>query len=172
MSVVMGPDSDQSQALYRLVEQYQTALLRLCYVSLGDRAQAEDAVQETFLKAYQALRSFRGDCSEKTWLVRIAVNTCRDMQRSAWFRHIDRRVTPDQLPPASTPFEEKDEELTMEVMRLPRKLREAVMLYYYQDMGVGEIAASLGVAPSTVSNRLKMARKKLRTRLEGGRSDE
>ncbi len=168
MEVVTGPDSILNQALARLVDQYQTALLRMCYLYLHDAALAEDAVQETFLKAYKALPAFHGDCSEKTWLMHIAVNTCRDMQRSAWFRHVDRRVTPDVLPDASAPFEEADEELTLAIMGLPRKLREAVILYYYQDMSVTEIAAALGVVPSTVSNRLKHARKKLRATLEGG----
>lgn len=71
------------QRLVRLVEQYQTDLLRLCYIQLHDTALAEDAVQETFIKAYRSFPSFRGDCSEKTWLMRIAVNTCRDMIHSA-----------------------------------------------------------------------------------------
>ena len=58
------------QRLVRLVEQYQTDLLRLCYIQLHDTALAEDAVQETFIKAYRSFPSFRGDCSEKTWLMR------------------------------------------------------------------------------------------------------
>ena len=55
------------QRLVRLVEQYQTDLLRLCYIQLHDTALAEDAVQETFIKAYRSFPAFRGDCSEKTW---------------------------------------------------------------------------------------------------------
>ena len=53
------------QRLVRLVEQYQTDLLRLCYIQLHDTALAEDAVQETFIKAYRSFPAFRGDCSEK-----------------------------------------------------------------------------------------------------------
>lgn len=83
-----------------MVNQYQGMLLRMCYVYLRDMEQAKDATQETFLKAYKSLASFRGDCSEKSWLVRIAINTCRDMQRSAWFRYMDRRITPEDLPQA------------------------------------------------------------------------
>ena len=122
LEVVTGPDFVHAQTLNRLVEQYQTDLLRMCYLHLQDIELSRDAVQETYLKAYRALNSFRGECGEKTWLTAIAINTCRDMRRSAWFRHMDRRVTPDMLPAASIAFEEKDEEVLMAVMALPVKL--------------------------------------------------
>ena len=80
-------DENARQRLVRLVEHYQTDLLRLCYIQLHDTALAEDAVQETFIKAYRSFPSFRGDCSEKTWLMRIAVNTCRDMIHLNSFRN-------------------------------------------------------------------------------------
>ena len=105
MEVVKGPDSVREQQLCRMVNQYQTSLLRLCYMQLNDKALAEDAVQETFLKAYKGMEAFRADSTEKTWLMRIAVNTCRDMLRSAWLRHLDRRVTPEQLPEPAAPPE-------------------------------------------------------------------
>ena len=91
MDAAKDPGSLRDQTIERLIEQYQTPLLRLCYIQLQDRALAEDAVQETFLKAYKGFAQFRGDSSEKTWLAHIAVNTCRDFQRGAWFRHTDRR---------------------------------------------------------------------------------
>ena len=123
-------------------------------------------VQETYLKAYRSMPAFRGDCSEKTWLMRIAVNVCRDMLRSAWFRHLDRRITLEQLPePIAQPSEE-DCFLTVEVMRLPQKYREAVLLYYYEAMTTDEIAQALGVAKSTVSARLEQGRQALRKALE------
>lgn len=170
MGVVEAPDSIREQALCRLVDQYQTALLRMCYVYLHDAALAEDAVQETYLKAYKVLDAFRGESSEKTWLMRIAINTCRDMLRSAWFRHLDRRVTPDSLPEASQPPQAEDAELTLTVMQMPPKFREVVLLYYYQDMTMTEIAGALGVSQSTVSARLGRAHSKLHAVLERGRS--
>lgn len=71
MEVVKGPDSVREQTLCRMVEQNQTDLLRMCYLYLHDAALAEDAVQETFLKAYRAMDGFREECNEKTWLVRM-----------------------------------------------------------------------------------------------------
>ena len=125
-----------------------------------------DAVQETFVKAWRAALSFRGECSEKTWLMRIAINVCKDMRRSGWFRFIDRRVDPSRLPePAACTDEQR--ELSMLVMQLPRRLLEVVLLYYYQGMTTRETASALGIPQQTVVSRLHSARKRLRISLEG-----
>ena len=171
MEAVKDPDSRRDQTIERLITQHQTSLLRLCYVQLQDQALAEDAVQETFLKAYKGFDSFRGDSSEKTWLTRIAVNTCRDFQRGGWFKHTDRRVTPDMLPVGTVQPDTEDLDLSLAVMKLPWKMREAILLYYYQDMSTEEIAETLGIAQSSVSNRLRRGREKLRKLLEGRDQD-
>lgn len=155
-----------------MVDEYQTMLLRMCYLYLRDRTLAEDAVQETFIKAYRSMQSFRGDSSEKTWLMKIAMNTCCDIHRSRWFRLIDRRYTPEMLPEAAEPFEQEEEDLVAEIMQLPLKLREVIVLHYYQNMNVTEIADSLGISQSSVSGRLKRGREKLRALLERGKIHE
>ncbi len=171
MEAVKDPDSRRDQTIERLITQYQTSLLRLCYVQLQDQALAEDAVQETFLKAYKGFDSFRGDSSEKTWLTRIAINTCRDFQRGGWFKHTDRRITPEMLPVGTIQPDTEDLDLSLAVMKLPRKIREAIILYYYQDMSTEEIAETLDIAQSSVSNRLRRGREKLRKQLEGRDQD-
>ena len=170
MEVVTNSDSILENRLIYLMEQYEKDLLRMCSVYLRDRSLAEDAVQETFLKAYQSWDRFRNECDAKTWLMRIAINTCRDYRRSAWFRHMDRRITPEELPPAVVPIEEPHVELTLAIMRLPLHLKEVTILHYYQDMTTREIADTLNIAQSTVSTRLNRARTKLRTLLERGES--
>ena len=157
--------------LERLVEEYQTAVLRICYLYLCDRSQAEDAVQETFLKVYKGLDTFRGESSEKTWIMKIAMNTCWNMNHSGWARFFNRRVTPEMLPEAAVPFEEKDDELTWAVIRLPIRLREVILLYYYQGLKVNEIAEALGISQPSVSGRLKRGREKLKDILEGREND-
>ena len=172
MIAEQGPSCNVEETFSRLVSEYQRQLLHMCAMMLRDDAAAEDAVQETFLKAYRALPQFRGECSEKTWLTRIAMNTCRDMTRTAWFRHTDRWVTPEdmQLPAQEeTSRNDESEELAQAIMKLPRKYRDALLLYYYQDMNQEEVAQALNTSPSTVSKRLKHARYKLRTLLERGR---
>ena len=169
MSRIKGPDQaqDPSQELERLVLRYQQPLLRTCFLYLRDRALAEDAVQETFLKAYRSLASFRGECSEKTWLMKIAMNTCCDLRRAYRCAASTRAVFPTCCRRRRNPSHRRQEALVMQVMQLPRKLREVTLLYYYQNMTVTEIAASLGISQSSVSGRLKRARNKLRTLLEG-----
>ena len=168
---VLDPDRERDQRIEELIRLYQVPLLRLCYIQLQDRALAEDAVQETFLKAYKGFAEFRGESSEKTWLVRIAVNVCRDYQRGSWLRHTDRSVTPDMLQIGETQPETEDMDLSLAVMKLPPKMREMILLYYYQDMGMEEIARTLGITQSTVSYRLKKSREKLRKLLEGRDQD-
>lgn len=171
MDFAQGPDKiqEKNEAFARLVDEYQTSLLRACFLYLKDRELARDAAQEAFLRAYRGWDAFRGDSSEKTWLIKIAVNVCHDLNRSGWRRFTDRRVTPETLPPARLPFFPEEEHLILDVMRLPPRLREAVILRYYHQMTVGEISSALGIAHSSVSGRLKRAEKKLKDTWEGGK---
>ena len=155
--------------LERAMGQYEESLLRMCFAYLGDAALAEDAVQETFLKAYRALDRFRGDAEEKTWLLRIAINTCRDLRRSAWFRHVDRRVTLEALGEPADPgleWSRWDDTLTRAVMELKPKYREAVLLCCYQGLTGQEAASVLKISRAAVMNRLKQAKATLRRELE------
>ena len=157
----------------RLMESYGDAMLRMCYLSLHDVMLAEDAVQDSFLKAYQKWHTFRGECSEKTWLMRIAVNTCRDYRRRAWMRWNDHRVDVEQLIlPGGTPVNSADDTVIRAVMALPPREKETVLLRYYQQMKLGEIAQALGIPEGTVTSRLNRARNKLRRQLEGWYFDE
>lgn len=166
MELVKGPNDSREEMLARMVAQYEITLLRTCYMYLRDRGMAEDATQETFLKAYKALETFRAESSEKTWLMRIAINTCRDMQRSAWFRFVDRRVEMEQLPlPAREPAFEEADDLTQAILRLPPRYREVILLYYYQDMTLREIASVLNIPVSTAGKRVKAACSKLKKML-------
>ena len=106
MSVVTGPDNLREEKISLLIRRYEKDLLRTCCIYLRDKDMAQDAVQETFFKAYKALDSFRGESTEKTWLYSIAFNVCRDMRRSAWFRYVDMRVTLDHLPDPVEPASE------------------------------------------------------------------
>ena len=165
-------NSDNENRLICLMNQYEKDLLRMCSVYLQDRSLAEDAVQETFLKAYQGLSAFRGDCSEKTWLMSIAINTCKNMRRNAWFRFVERQVSLEHLPAPAPNAGEGSVAVTQEVMLLPHRQREAVLLYYYQGLKEKEIAQALNISCAAVSKRLKKARARLHIALEGGTENE
>lgn len=170
MTAARGPTADRKcetdEAFTRMVTQYQTAIRRMCLIHLRDRSAAEDAVQETFLKAYTHMDTFRSESTERTWLMSIAINTCRDMNRSAWFRHTEKRITPEDVDASVPPQDEDALALAEAIRRLPVRHREAVLLYYYQDMTLQEVADVLHTAPSTVSKRLSQARDRLRLLLD------
>ena len=167
MSIVKGPDKLREEKLYQMIDKYEKELLRMCCVYLRDMSMAEDAVQETFLKAYKGLNSFRGNSSERTWLIRIAINVCNDMRRSAWFRFIDKKVDVDRLEIPRADQNDVSISLMMEIMRLPHKYMEVVLLYYYEDLKLNQIAETLGMSESMVSRRLRKAREMLKGMLEG-----
>ena len=75
---------DGPNRLEELVNTYETTLYRAALAILGDAHEAEDAVQDTFLRALRAWPGFRGDCAVETWLVRIAINVCKRQLRSPW----------------------------------------------------------------------------------------
>ena len=148
----------------RWMRDYGDGILRQCFLLLGDRAQAEDAAQETFLRAWRAYGSFRGGSSERTWLTAIAANVCRNLLRAPWER---RRVDLSLLEerPAEEPAE-PDDTVLRAVLSLPAKYRQVVVLYYYRECSTGEIAEMLGLPQGTVSVRLKRARERLRPMLK------
>ncbi len=159
--------SPESRQLTELVEMYQEDLLRVCFLYLQDQGLAEDAVQETFLKAYRALPQYRGKSSPKTWLTRIAINTCKDFRRTFWFRRVRWNQLPEWAASRGPDVSEEAIAVSVEIAQLPAKLKEAVLLYYYQDLTVNEIAEVLGISQSSVSERLKKARERLRQALKG-----
>lgn len=162
MEVVKGPDSNREDRLTRMVELYQSSLLTLCYAYLHERELAEDAVQETFLRAYKALNSFRGECKEKTWLTSIAINVCRSARKSSWYVRVNRSITPEDIPMAVwDQYDQDSADLAAAIQQLPDKLKEVILLYYYQEMTMSEIAQIVGVTPSMVSKRIKKAHVKL-----------
>ena len=156
----------QDQWLEEIMARWEVPLLRTCYLILRDAALAEDAVQETFLKAWRAYGDYRGEASEKTWLMRIAVNTCRDMLRGGWFRRVDRKADMADLPEPSVPFTEPDDTLTRAILSLPDGLRQVITLRYYQGLTVQEMAQVLHIHRRTVHYRLDKAERVLRAALE------
>lgn len=157
---------DTCTEIQRLMEAHGTGLLRLCTLYLKDPFLAQDAVQETFLKAYRFYGTFRGDAEEKTWLTSIARNVCRDFLRTAWFRTRSKRICMDETPEISDGFVFPDDTVLTEVMRLPVKYREVILLRYYQGLKLRETAEALHLKQGAVRNRLKRANELLRSRLK------
>lgn len=164
--------TDAEKQLTALMDAYGGMLMGLCSVTLGDRCLAEDALQEVFLRAYRALARGETLRSERAWLIRVAVNVCRDWTRTAWFRHVDRRVPLDALPEQTASPDFHDSGVLEAVRRLPVTERQIVLMYFWQDMRAEEISRALGVNRATVFRRLNRARKQLRDMVERWDSDD
>ena len=165
-------DTGRSEELERLMDRYGDEIKRFCTLQLKDSFQAEDAAQDTFVKAWKALDTFRNDSSEKTWLIRIAVNTCRDYQRTGWFRHMDRRITPEDLPERAEEMRFPDGEVSGAIASLPAKLRMVILLRYYEGFTVQETANISGVSAATAKRRIRKANQLLHKKLERWYDDE
>ena len=156
------------EAFARLVEAYQRPVYNLCYRMLGNAGDAEDAAQETFIRAYKAIKRYDPSRKFSTWLLSIASNYCIDQHR--------RRKLPtfsyDSLPvpdiPDKQPTLESDftqGEMSDQVMdlleTLAEKDRSAVIMRYWYDYSYEEIAESLSLTVSAVKSRLHRARREL-----------
>ena len=155
--------------LEQMMNQYGDYIARTCYIYLKDWALAEDAVQEVFIKAYRYISEFRKESSEKTWLTSIAINICKNYVRTSWFRKV--QIGIEKIEMCNTLEDElinqiNQSELLKQVMDLPIKYREVILLYYYQDFKINEIAEILGISESSIKMRLNRARKKLKDDFE------
>lgn len=165
--------TSREEKLNRLITLYGTSLLRTCYVLLKDASMAEDATQESLIKAYNNLDTFtpRDALSEKAWLMRIAVNTCKDLRRSAWYRNVDRRL--DICKALESKQSSTDEDtLLQDVLSLPLKYRDVLFFHYYQGFDIREIGMINNERSETIYKRLQRARQMLRVQLERGEDNE
>jgi RNA polymerase sigma-70 factor (ECF subfamily) len=154
------------------IDLYGDDVLKIAYMYLRDKSKAEDAFQEVFLRAFRQMDTFRGDSSVKTWLLRITMNVCKDLRRSFWFRRVwtgklPERTADDGLPEQQVIEREQNRGLWEQVLDLPSPLKDVIILYYYQELDVKEIARVLEVPEGTVRSRLHRARERLKKNLEG-----
>ena len=148
-----------------LVEQYSDMILRLGFSWLGDMDDAMDICKEVLLKLLTDQRTFPDQGQERAWVVRLAINQCKNWKKSAWFRH--RAPLEEGLHLAVEAPEPEDGPLLEQIRRLPPKYRQVIYLRYYEGYEVQEIAQLLGRSPGLISTHLARARIKLREQLEG-----
>lgn len=174
MNNALVPSDVREAKFEQLMRQYENAVLRTCFLYLSDRALAEDATQDTFMKVWRNMENFehRNNCSEKTWIMRIAINTAKDYRRTAWFHHVDITKAVEDVLPKFRPVENETKEILEDVLSMPPKYREAILLYYFQNMTMEEAAFALGISRPTFNRRLQKAHTLLRYELEGRDIDE
>ena len=148
---------------------YQNMVYRTALHALGSPQDAEDAVQEVFLRLFQYRGTFESEEHLRRWLLRVTVNYGRDLLKSPWRK---RRVSWEETPEIPVFDRPGQAALYREVMALPEQYRTVLNLFYYEELSVREIGTLLGVEASTVTTRLARARKRLRERLGEDWQDE
>lgn len=154
----------------RLYDQYATDVLRVCYFYLSDREKAEDVCQDVFVRlmtTHPLLQPGR----EKSWLLKVALNRCRDLWRGAWLKRVILGGPTFELIPAPDEFSRRDDQQAMmaAINQLPATFKAVILLHYYQGMNIAEIAQMLELPEGTISSRLSRGRKKLESiLLKGG----
>jgi len=147
-------------------ERHVDTVYRVCRTYLRDTADTEDATQDVFLKVLAKPPEFENAEHEKAWLIRVAINRCKDLLKSGWSKRVDMESIPEPVAPGASPEDAYDSTLEV-VMALPENLRSCIYLFYYEGYNAAEIAAFLGKPHSTVRNYLSDARKVLREKLGG-----
>ncbi len=155
------PGSADETEFIRMVNTYSHLLTGLCTIILRDVHLAQDVVQETFLRAWRSgpLR----EETAKSWLIRVAVNLCRDQLRSRWMRHVDRSITPEEM---NIPVLPEENDVILQVKQLPLEEREVIVMHYWGNLSAVEIAETLHISRAAVYRRLEKAKKHLRLELE------
>lgn len=177
-----GPDDAQliarslnqdHEAFGQLVDRHASAIVNLAYRMVGDRTEAEDLAQESFLAAFKALPTFRADSKFSTWLYRIAVNKCKDWLRAKrpgqgqydidvdealdHHHHVAEERTPERL----LSQQQVAQKLELAIQRLPPLYREAFVLKHVEGLSYEEMETILGVSSDTLKMRVYKGRLQL-----------
>jgi RNA polymerase sigma-70 factor (ECF subfamily) len=143
-------------------QMYGKMLYRLAIVLLGNKEDAEEAMQEAFIKLLNKSPVFEDIEQEKRWLVRITTNICKDMFRSVWRKRVVKMDDIDFL------YDKPDDvDLLESILRLPQKYKIVILLYYFENYSVKEIARIIRANESAVKMRLHRGRNLLKIELEG-----
>ena len=144
-----------------LARAYGQRVYRFAYARLGNRADAEDVTQETFLRLCRAAPDFPDEPRARAWLFQVAANCAADLRRAPWRR---REVSVEQMPEGEEAAPEPSGVLEL-VLSLPAKYRSVIHLYYYEDASVAQIAQILSISQGAVKSHLHRGRELLEARL-------
>lgn len=145
-----------------VIEKYFDMIYHLALSQVKNRNNADDIVQEVFLKYIQSSKTFESDEHIKAWLIRVTINCSHSFFTASWFK----KTVPleDELV-----FEmEEKSDVYYAVLELPVKYRTVIHLFYYEDMSIAEISRTLRIKETTIKSQLSRGREMLRQKLKGG----
>jgi RNA polymerase sigma-70 factor (ECF subfamily) len=142
-----------------LIEKYSGLLLKVAYSYLKNIQDAEDMVQDTFIKVMRGNPTFDNEEHKKAWLIRVTINHCKNHLRTAWYKKTT-QLNEDIV------FTREESEVMEAVSGLAEKYRSIIILYYVTGYSIKEIAGLLKRKEATVSSQLQRARNQLKTKLK------
>ncbi len=152
-----------------LLDIYGSRLLKTCYLVLKDEKEAEDVVQETFLRVFSHINSFRGNSSLYTWVYRIALNLCKDKRKTIREFEIYEDIIESKERVEDVVFNSIDREiLRKELFNLNSIYKEILILFYFEELSIKEISQILEEKEGTIKSRLSRGRLILKDAIERG----
>jgi RNA polymerase sigma-70 factor (ECF subfamily) len=148
-------------AYERLLEPAVRSATRLAFAMLHDRSEAEDAFQESALRAWRRLQNLRDRSPFQPWFMGIVANQCREIRRGKWW-HLVRLPDANAIPTVHDAAWFDGEDLRGAVMGLPYDQRVAILLHFHLDMPLSDVATALDISQSGVKTRINRALKRLR----------
>jgi RNA polymerase sigma-70 factor, ECF subfamily len=162
------PDTSRDLILEKAMREYGNDVYYIVYSYVKDHCLAEDLTQEVFVKFYNKMDTFREESSLKTWIVRMAINHCKDYLRRWDTRMISFTNTINEVvkgkfgtPEQTLIQKETNSDLIQKLLSLPVKYREIIFLFYFEEMKLAEIAECMNLNINTVKTRLAKGRKLL-----------
>lgn len=157
----------KKECVTELFRKYSDEILRMCCLYLKDYQLAEDAVQETYLKVYRYYDSFKGESGRKTWMIRIAINVCKTFLKRKEQGELpyENSVLETNIGAGSaSAFQEilENSVVSKAITELSPEIREVILLYYYQELKLKEIAKLLDLPMTTVVYRQQRGKKELK----------
>lgn len=156
------PDFRTRESKEELTKKYFPMIYKLALNQTKNRENADDVVQEVFLRYIQKDIDFQSEEHVKAWLLRVTINCSKNVFTNSWFKKTE-GLSEDIT------FETPERsDVYYATLELPQKYRAVIHLFYYEDMSVADISKCLGVKEATVKSQLHRAREMLRTKLKGG----
>lgn len=159
----MGSSALCGEMIAKVYDKYAAMLFRLCVVQLGNVSDAEDAVQDVFVKYMSVMPEFNNEEHEKAWFIRVAVNRCHDRHRS---KALKNTVPLDSI--VQLAADDQSSAALEELMLLPEKYRTPLVLHYVEGYSVKETARIMQLTEATVKVRLHRARMQLKAEVMEG----
>ncbi|MEG0330062.1 MAG: sigma-70 family RNA polymerase sigma factor [Longicatena sp.] len=155
--------------LQNAIELHGNMIRKLCFLHLKQKADVDDIFQDVFLKYYQSDFEFNSSEHEKAWLIRVTINACKDNLTSWFHRKVELK---DDLQALHIEAPKEDNALLESILKLPKKYKNVIYLYYYEGYKTKEIANILEVKENTVSTWMRRAKDELKGMLGGDYLEE